>query len=212
MTLIGTLAAAIGGVIAAERLKPFFLSLLDPDRVEGRLRGKSKVGHIGDLMRRSVKEKLLTFDGKPLFPERVATTAQYDLSPLEQKLYEAVTHYVREGMNRAARLEEGGDRKRGLIVGFALAALQRRLASPPHAIYRSIQRRKERLEKRLVELQTFREDLAAGTLIVREAGGIISGLDGSEDFLNTGHVLTGTPKIYTALAKQFGPDIKVMFA
>jgi len=55
-------------------------------------------------------------------------------------------------------------------------------------------------------------DLAAGTLIVREAGGIITGLNGSEDFLQTGHVLTGTPKIYTALARQFGPDIKEMFA
>jgi myo-inositol-1(or 4)-monophosphatase len=55
-------------------------------------------------------------------------------------------------------------------------------------------------------------DLAAGALIIREAGGIISGLDGSEDFLDTGHVLTGTPKIYTALAKMFGPDIKEMFA
>ncbi len=55
-------------------------------------------------------------------------------------------------------------------------------------------------------------DLAAGALIIREAGGIISGLDGSEDFLQSGHVLTGTPKIYAALAKQFGPDIKEMFA
>lgn len=54
-------------------------------------------------------------------------------------------------------------------------------------------------------------DLAAGALIIREAGGIVSGLDGSEDFLDTGHVLCGTPKIYTALAKLFGPDIKTMF-
>ena len=55
-------------------------------------------------------------------------------------------------------------------------------------------------------------DLAAGVLIVREAGGIVSGLDGSEDFLDTGHILTGTPKIYAELAKLFGPDIKEMFA
>ncbi|MFT5501400.1 MAG: myo-inositol-1(or 4)-monophosphatase [Woeseiaceae bacterium] len=54
-------------------------------------------------------------------------------------------------------------------------------------------------------------DLAAGALIIREAGGIISGLDGSEDFMKTGHVLTGTPRIYAALAKLFGPDIKTMF-
>lgn len=55
-------------------------------------------------------------------------------------------------------------------------------------------------------------DLAAGALIIREAGGIVSGLDGSENFLETGHVLCGTPKIYTAVAKLFGPDIKTMFA
>ena len=37
-------------------------------------------------------------------------------------------------------------------------------------------------------------------------------LDGSEDFLEAGHVLCGTPKIYAALAKQFGPAIREMFA
>ena len=55
-------------------------------------------------------------------------------------------------------------------------------------------------------------DLAAGTLIIRESGGLISGLDGSEDFMDTGHVLCGSPKIYTGLAKLFAPDIKAMFA
>jgi myo-inositol-1(or 4)-monophosphatase len=55
-------------------------------------------------------------------------------------------------------------------------------------------------------------DLAAGALIIREAGGIVSGLDGSEDFMESGHVLTGSPRIYAALAKLFAPDIKAMFA
>ena len=55
-------------------------------------------------------------------------------------------------------------------------------------------------------------DIAAGALIIREAGGIISGLDGSEDFLKTGHVLTGSPKIYTGTAKLFAPEIKEMFS
>ena len=41
-------------------------------------------------------------------------------------------------------------------------------------------------------------DLAAGALLIREAGGIISGLDGSEGFMETGHVLAGSPKIYAA--------------
>ena len=55
-------------------------------------------------------------------------------------------------------------------------------------------------------------DLAAGTLIIRESGGIVSGLDGSEDFLDSGHVLTGSPKIYAALARMFAPEIQEMFA
>ena len=55
-------------------------------------------------------------------------------------------------------------------------------------------------------------DLAAGSLIIREAGGICSGLDGSEGYLESGHILTGTPRIYSALARLFGSDIKAMFA
>jgi len=51
-------------------------------------------------------------------------------------------------------------------------------------------------------------DLAAGGLIIREAGGIISGLDGSENYMDTGHVLTGSPKIYAALAKLCAPEIR----
>ena len=50
-------------------------------------------------------------------------------------------------------------------------------------------------------------DLAAGSLLIREAGGLVSGLDGSEKFLETGHILTGTPKIYKDLAKLCATEI-----
>ncbi len=36
-------------------------------------------------MRRMVKEDLLTFEGKPLFPERIAETVPYELTELEQR-------------------------------------------------------------------------------------------------------------------------------
>lgn len=94
-------------------------------------------------MRRMVKEDLLTFEGKPLFPKRKAITLPYELSEAERALYEAVTGYVRDGMNRAKKLDD----KRKNTVGFALTVLQRRLASSPEAIYRSLVRRTERLEK-----------------------------------------------------------------
>ena len=55
-------------------------------------------------------------------------------------------------------------------------------------------------------------DLAAGALIIREAGGIVSGLDGSEDYLDAGHILCGTPRIYAALARLCAHDIKAILS
>ncbi len=49
-----------------------FLALLDSDRFEGRFRDGVHTCDVSDLMRRLVKEDLLKFDGKPLFPERQA--------------------------------------------------------------------------------------------------------------------------------------------
>jgi len=53
-------------------------------------------------------------------------------------------------------------------------------------------------------------DMAAGSLIIREAGGIVSGLDGSEKYLDAGHILCGTPKIYSGLAKLCAREIKAI--
>ena len=128
-----------------------FLKLLDQDRFEGRFReGVHKVD-ISDIMRRMSKEDLMYFDGKPLFPERRAYTIDYPLSPGEADLYQSVTDYVRQEFNRAEQLMD--DKRKG-TVGFALMILQRRLASSPEAIYKSLQRRKARLEKRLAEVES----------------------------------------------------------
>jgi SNF2 family DNA or RNA helicase len=127
-----------------------FLALLDGDRFEGRFRDGVHHVDVSDLMRRMVKEKLVKFDGTPLFPERFAHTVPYRLSDLEARLYKEVTEYVREEWNRADALE---DEKRAGTVGFALTILQRRLASSPEAIYQSLRRRRERLESRLREVE-----------------------------------------------------------
>lgn len=124
-----------------------FLSLVDPDRFEGTHGNSQQAIDVSDVMRRLVKEELLKFDGKPLFPERIAYTVNYSLSPLESKLYASVTDYVQEEFNRADKLNN----EHKTTVGFALTILQRRLASSPEAIYQSLRRRRERLEHRLAE-------------------------------------------------------------
>jgi superfamily II DNA or RNA helicase len=129
-----------------------FMTLIDPARFAGRLRD-TELPEVDDVMRRLVKEKLVTFEGTPLFPKRFAHTVKFELSDLETRLYEEVTEYVQHGMNRADQMTESGDKRRGLIVGFALAGLQRRLASSPDAIYHSLRRRHDRLTKQLAELR-----------------------------------------------------------
>jgi superfamily II DNA or RNA helicase len=125
-----------------------FLSLLDSDRFYGRFRDGVHKVDVSDLMRRMVKEDLRKFDGTPLFPERRAYTVNYRLSDAEEALYTAVTEYVQKEMDKADRLEDGS--RRG-TVGFALTALQRRLASSPEAIYQSLKRRHLKLARRVEE-------------------------------------------------------------
>ena len=137
-----------------------FMTLIDPERFAGRLRSAKgdsdgdgpMMPDVDDVMRRRVKEKLVTFEGTPLFPKRYAHSLNFELSDPETELYEAVTSYVRNGMNRAARMSEEGDKRRGIIIGFALAGLQRRLASSPAAIYHSLRRRRDRLSDQAEEL------------------------------------------------------------
>lgn len=148
-----------------------FMSLVDPDRFAGT---KLIRGHVdvSDIMRRLVKEDLITFEGKPLFPERLAYTVSYNLSPSEMNLYELVTNYVSDGFNRADRLK--GNKK--VSVGFAMTILQRRLASSPQAIYRSLERRTKRLQtilrdKKISEdlsAESFDEESPSGELETRE--------------------------------------------
>jgi SNF2 family DNA or RNA helicase len=143
-----------------------FLTLLDRDRFEGK---NKKTANTDGIMRRMVKEELLTFEGRKLFPERIAETVPYELTALEYDLYKQVTAYVREGMNRADKI--GGKRKN--TVGFALTVLQRRLASSPEAIYRSLVRRTERLERK-------KQEILKGTYVEKEPSIDVSALDADE--------------------------------
>lgn len=72
-------------------------------------------------------------------------------------------------MNRADRV--GGKRKN--TVGFALTVLQRRLASSPEAIYKSLLRRSDRLERK-------KQEILNGTYVEREPSIDLESLDADE--------------------------------
>ncbi|NRT58390.1 helicase-related protein [Sphaerotilus uruguayifluvii] len=175
-----------------------FMSLLDADRFYGKFRDKAHKVDVTDLMRRMVKEDLLKFDGTPLFPERRALTVNYTLSGLESALYEGVTAYVKEEMNRADQLQDGG--RKG-TVGFALTSLQRRLASSPEAIYQSLKRRRARLMQR-VEEETLRARGASSRRSLAETLPVEDSLRASspEDIWESADALT--PEDYEAFEES----------
>ena len=130
------------------------MGLLDGDRFEGRFRDGVHTADVSDLMRRMVKGTCSRSRASPCSRNGSRYTVPYALSDAEARLYAAVTDYVRQEFNRAEALANA---RRAGTVGFALTILKRWLASSPEAIYRSLRRRRERLENRRRELAVLEQ-------------------------------------------------------
>ena len=187
-----------------------FMALLDEDRFEGRFRDGVHYADTADMMRRLTKEELLRFDGRPLFPERRAYTAKYELSSEEAALYSAVTDYVRTEMNRGQRFTESDGRKRN-NVGFALQVLQRRLASSPAAIHRSLTRRRERLESDLAEARLGVKDRQAGFGVLTLGDDVLQDLDDyGQDEIDDIEELIATRATTAQTVEQLGLEVETL--
>jgi len=97
---------------------------------------------------RRLKEDMRNFDGSLIFPPRHVHTVPFRLTEPEVKLYNRVTRYVQDYFDKA---------KEKRSITFALMILQRRLTSSTHAIYKSLQRRKARLEELLALPEKIRQ-------------------------------------------------------
>jgi len=98
---------------------------------------------------RRTKEEMVYLDGRPLYPKRISDTLGYDLSQgeiSEQTLYDETTDYLRFVYNRAKLLNREAAR-------LAMSVFQRRLASSTYALLRSFERRIEKLDKLIEDIQ-----------------------------------------------------------
>ncbi len=50
-------------------------------------------------------------------------------------------------------------------------------------------------------------DMAAGALLIQEAGGIVGDFSGGHEFLETGNVVAGNPKMFAAIIKMIRPHL-----
>ena len=98
---------------------------------------------------RRTKEEMVFLNGKPLYPKRISDTLGYDLTqgPVsEQALYDETTDYMRHVYNRAKHLNRSAAR-------LAMSVLQRRLASSTYALLRSYERRIDKLDDLVRQIQ-----------------------------------------------------------
>ena len=117
---------AFHGLIAL--LDPYMFE--DPDSVEP-LR-------LSTIMIRRGKDGIKNANGEPVFRPREVRTVPVSFTPPEEKLYDAVTEYVRKEYNLAKSLEQRA-------VGFAMILLQKRMVSSIAAIRKSLTNRAARL-------------------------------------------------------------------
>ncbi|MFN5745833.1 MAG: inositol monophosphatase family protein [Methylococcaceae bacterium] len=50
-------------------------------------------------------------------------------------------------------------------------------------------------------------DMAAGVLLVQEAGGIVTDIEGGERYFETGSIIAGTPKVHAAMQELIEPHL-----
>jgi superfamily II DNA or RNA helicase/DNA-binding XRE family transcriptional regulator len=101
---------------------------------------------------RRTKEEMVRLDGNPLYPKRHSDTLGYALSQgevSEQRLYDETTEYLRYVYNRAKLLNQSAAR-------LAMGVFQRRLASSTYALLCSLERRIEKLDKIIDDVQSGR--------------------------------------------------------
>lgn len=55
-------------------------------------------------------------------------------------------------------------------------------------------------------------DMAAGALLIQEAGGLISDFGGGNEFLDTGNVVAGNPKVFKAILQTIRPHLPEQLA
>ena len=115
---------------------------------------------------RRTKEEMVRFDSTPLYPARSSDTFSYDLTQgeiSEQSLYDETTSYIQTYYNRARILNRSAAR-------LAMSIFQRRLASSTYALMRSFERRLEKLEDLIDDVQSGRLSLEELTAVQRKLG------------------------------------------
>jgi len=97
-------------------------------------------GLLGRVMFRRTKKEVTDAQGSPIFMRRQVHTQKFQLSMREQRFYDRLTEYLREGYD-AAGAGQDKTTKQQRAVGFVMATFQKIMSSSPRAIKQALRRR-----------------------------------------------------------------------
>jgi superfamily II DNA or RNA helicase len=116
------------------------IQLLDDQLFENPEAMEDHRGLLNRVMFRRIKKEVTDVDGNPIFMKRNVHSQKFSLSMREQRFYEKLTEYLREGYN-AAGAGQDKTTKQQRAVGFIMATFQKIMSSSPRAIKQSLRRR-----------------------------------------------------------------------
>ncbi len=101
-------------------------------------------GLLNRVIIRRTKREVTDADGRPLFVRRQVTTERFEPALREQRFYEKLTNYLKDGYSAAGVGVSGGAGRPSRdqrAIGFVMVAFQKMMSSSPRAIRQALRRR-----------------------------------------------------------------------
>ena len=98
-------------------------------------------GLLNRVIIRRTKREVTDGDGRPLFVRRQVTTERFEPALREQRFYEKLTTFLRDGYDVAGVGQSTRQSRDQRAIGFVMTAFQKMMSSSPRAIRQALRRR-----------------------------------------------------------------------
>jgi superfamily II DNA or RNA helicase len=120
------------------------IHLLDDQLFDSPEALESHRGLLNRVIIRRTKREVTDAEGRPLFVRRQVTTERFEPALREQRFYEKLTNYLKDGYSAAGVGASGGTGRPSRdqrAIGFVMVAFQKMMSSSPRAIRQALRRR-----------------------------------------------------------------------
>ena len=125
-------------------------------------------GLLNRVIIRRTKREVTDANGQPLFVRRQVTTERFEPALREQRFYEKLTSYLRDGYQSAGVGQSARPSRDQRAIGFVMVAFQKMMSSSPRAIRQALRRRLlVLLVRQQIELERQRREQSTPDLAER---------------------------------------------